>query len=625
VKTSNNQVADPISQEENDLVMKMLASIDEGIVQTYKPTVQVEESLNTHKPQVEALVVEVINRPPSGGNNKPWKKLTVKVNDPTALYPKSTQIESYKKVLIADVDKETNTLAIFSSKMPAYDENYQHFSKDGREMVEKLPPGLGTLNGKEAFLITPGMQFEVAVENASLDGVVPHSTVYLGLTVTRYFMKDQPKPTINYGVSLKCWELRMIYTPTLSEIMKVYMTNKDAFNLPLPTVAQLFEKENYVYVQSASEDARSKKTSDRQFSIPHIPKQESFLLFGRGPGLITHGVDMQGPKCFGTLNKEKEWNRTLSGSLVVSQYKTLQELIDYGKNNKPLSDAYRFDFKIWGTESCLDGFKIRGRELWTTFMPTIMHALEFVLTGKAALYETAERQGSSEGQFFFQLKAAALAYNFSDYIRRNGIPLSPVAVKTLVANNDPRLASWYKPTEDVEKGLQPYQVSFNQLDGADHEVLNLNEWNETRKAFLDLPTTHEKYDFFALTQSQIGSSTLDTLREVEKYAAGKGPEIALGDPLIFTGWKPRNPEPYAQFSGTKVPPDHPLIVDNIQTLVANQNQLIIVFAVKRASAQPKKHANAPQIADADEEESEQVHKKQRTKFNESDEDTDSVD
>lgn len=198
--------------------------------------------------------------------------------------------------------------------------------------------------------------------------------------------------------------------------------------------------------------------------------------------------------------------------------------------------------------------------------------------------------------YFIQLKTASLVFDFADFPRRNALPLSFVAVKTLVANNDARLTSWYKPTEEVEKGIQPYvPVSFNQLDCADQNVPNLNEWNDACKNFLADPTTGEKYHFFALTQNPLGPSTMDAIGKVMKHAEGKGSEIALCDPLIFASWKPCNPESYTNFSGTTIPADRPLVVDNVQAVVPNQQQAIIVFAVKRQSPPSKKHANMPAI------------------------------
>jgi hypothetical protein len=374
--------------------------------------------------------------------------------------------------------------------------------------------------------------------------------------------------------------------------MAVYLSQPKAFGLPLLVVDELFVEEKFTFVKSASESTRSKKTSERQFHIPNLSRTAALALFGSGPGLITQGLDMQDPKCFGNIDKNDVWKRTLAGKIVVSQYKTFAELKEWmqNKNADQSASTFRFDFKVWNDIDGLEGFAILGRDAWCAFLPWVIKKIEFVLVGKAALYETGERR--AEGCQFYPLKSVSLVYDFADFLRRNALPLSPVAVKAMVMASDPRLVSW-STAKEGEKGTT-FRVKINQLDAKNTTVLNLNEWDESLKNFVQDGSVADAYEFYALTPTALSPAEYEIVSAVREYAADKPDTVALCDPLISLLWKPKAPDAYTKYSGTTVPSDHPLIRENFNAVVKGMDTKIIVFAVLRKERRQKR--SAPLIA-----------------------------
>ena len=600
-------------QQELDAMNEFFSELE--TMNAAAPTkIVVEEELNTKRILLRIRVTQTQSGIDPKG--KPFYKVAGSLVDPTSEYSKSESIFNFKNIEIAYVDIEAKTATIYPRPLDDYETNKTAgIAKFGLEnMVDRQGDIVfTTADNREAILFRAGQKVAFA-SDVPLDGVEFQTEIVVSLATSRYCPdpKEEKGTKLHYGVSLKIKQFQIVSATTKTEIVKLFMNSPEAYIVSTrpgqfwPTPAQLMADNNYNHVMIANESLRPKTTSSELLFIPIMTRERAYRLFtsfgqdGKlqiGPGFTTEiqWID-KGPFAF-EKREEKRMSRRAAGNVIVGFYKSKEAVERWRSTNdiRQMDELFKCPFALYDP---LPDAKITAVDLWVQFAESLFARMPSVLMANVNLYKTGANPTNQEpkraaNEHVFDLKPTGVLCDFVSFVRENALPVSHGAVKYWIEKDDVRLSAWTTPPIDqaTKTTGPPVKVAINQLAAADTSYLLLNEWDDSRKAFIASKAAETDYDYYALSQEALPNSAIETVKLIREFAAKANADAAasgqryagpLADPLLWVKWNNKGEE-YDRVFGTKMVSSHPLLTaeGRHNTLIRSAAEPMLVYAVDR--------------------------------------------
>ena len=523
------------------------------------------KALSRDRPLLRVMVTNIR----SGGKTEKDKycNMSFVVVSATGNYTQSVDVKNFKNVKVASVDKEHDTVTIFTNVMDTHATAVEYWAKVNVERAKQnLPPIVLKKQNDigNTQVISTGTQMTMKVDKDVMAGAInlaPFTIINIGVSSTRYCTtEEQSKERANVepmeGVSNVIKQFEVVESAKPQKVID-YIVETQQCQVPMLTARQLAAAEDYHHVPFDGDKKPRISTS----SLCYIPINCSpAKFFGLRKALLVElsfkYEELKSP--FAYKDKDKVFHQRTEGLLAIEEVDPLNPT---WVGNKHVCSFVMFK------DLCTFA-RIVNVNRWKDLAPMFFAQMRMILVAAVDLYATFENPRTKDNvrdetwsDNYLELQPRQLVIDFPSEVARLGMPLSRRWIEAQLTLN--RLM-----TSDPE----------NQLRGPDKAVLNLSEWDgPAALEFVRRPSS-SGYRFFLISDTAPNESVLDKYDAIRKMMDlnpdTPGLEMLLNTYFSEKHAKRWSNEIYGSPDAVVIPPSHPCFA-----MTAGVPKSYVIYAV----------------------------------------------